>query len=657
MSSSSSRGGVWLLRDDEMLAAPGPAWRVLGTSGADTVELGTQVALVEVPGSTDDALVVSARFANNTAGDTRAGAVYAFRSQSLAGPATQLVEAATAAEWTFEGATSNDQIGQGLAVAPDGSLRIGGPRATPTSGGGERGGVFTATIDFAATAPVSAADVPVVDGVGSGSYFGAVVGVDPVSGRAFALAPRENHDADVPPGLRDGALYIADAVPVELDMPTGPGGASFGTSVAWVDLDGNGADAVAGGVGAGLATVGPDAGTFAIWSGGAGAAALSPVIAEQDSDEELGRNLRSVGDLNGDGLVDFAVVAPGRSYSAPLAAPYAAGTCPATTRSRTGAVLVWLGSSTGIGAQPDFAMFGVETNDRLGAVSGALDHDGDGQRGLAVGSAAAETVWVYDGPWVPTPGQILERCDPELTLLGPPSSSFGSSVAAVPSLNGDACDELAVAAPEDDLAGNSRGALRLFRGCAAGAAWKTWTSEANGQRMGGGGLVVGDLTGNGTPDLAVGSVALDGTGVSDVGAVWFVGENELGVGAMVFENTLGSPDLTGLVAEVSANTPHRRVGTEDNERLGAELAIVGSGASRALWVGRPGAHGGAGGVDGYAMSAAGFGTRRLRVGAEGPYAGMGAALASTSQQRLVVGAPTSDAASVDGGAVYVFELP
>jgi len=649
-----SRGGVWLLRDEELMNAPGPPYRVIGVSDdtSPNIDFGTRVELVPAAGSEFDAVVVSARYASNGAGDSRAGAVFAYRSQSLrdGGPATQLVEYSDW-DWSFEGATSNDWVGHGLAVAPDGSLRIGGSRSAPLSGGGDMGVVFEVGVDFGLSAPVSSLDVPQVDGFESGSYFGSVVGVAPDSGSLVVLASRQNHPDVVPPGRTDGALFVDG---VELDMPTPVVGGSVGTSVAWFDVDGGGADVLAGATGIAL-EIGSDSGAMGLWSGGTGAGVLRAQIDEQDRDEALGSRMIDVGDLNGDGFDDLAVVGASHSYSAPLPATYAVGSCPAVTRYAAGAVYVWLGSAVGVGDQPDFAVFGEVSSARLNAVTTAFDFDGDGQQGLAVSSSREETVWVYDGPWVPTPGVIVERCDPESSIVGPGSSSFGNRIAAVPSLDGDGCDELAVSASEDDVAGSSRGALRVFRGCAGtGATWKTWTTDTNGQRMGGGGLGVGDVNNDGVVDLVVGSVALDLSGIPDAGAAWFIDGASLA--PVVWENTDGDGDLVGLLSEVSVVPAARLTGTVEAEQLGADIAIVGSGADALVLLGRPGAADASGGVDGWRMTTD-FDRRMLRMGPEGRYSGLGTALMSTPESMVVVGAPNSDVAGIGGGAVYRFSLP
>jgi hypothetical protein len=82
-------------------------------------------------------------------------------------------------------------------------------------------------------------------------------------------------------------------------------------------------------------------------------------VLDADQTEQMGDRMRSVGDLNGDGFDDLAAGAQLRTYSA-LPAGYSTGTCPTNTRSRAGAVYIWLGSASGIGAQPDFVIFGEE---------------------------------------------------------------------------------------------------------------------------------------------------------------------------------------------------------------------------------------------------------------------------------------------------------
>ncbi len=651
-----SRGGVWLVRDEDLMSE-GPAWRVLGSS--DTVEtqpdFGTDVLLVPAPGSDQDALVVGSRLMDSTGGLDRAGVVLAWRSQTLAGlPSGQVVDPASA-DWRFEGETSNDYVGTAIEADASGALRIGAPRATPEAGGGEHGVVYAVGIDFA-VGTVDASSVLSVDGVEQGGYFGHSLAVAS-DGRLAVQASRADHPLAVPEGVQDGAVYVFDGTTLsELDLPTDAAGGGVGTAMAWFDVDGGGADIVSGAPGIGLAGTGSNAGRLAIWSSGTGAGALHPALDEQDGDEELGTVVRRIGDLNGDGMDDLVVLAGGRNFSNPDA-PYALGACgTGNTVSRAGGAFVWLGSAAGISVEPQFAVFGEDNNDRLESVTDAFDFDGDGQQGFAVGTSRGEAVRVYDGPWTPVPGSIVVRCDPETTLTVGNNDNFGREVAAVPSLDGDSCDELAVTAPEDDLNGGNRGILRIFKGCATGAVWQSWTGEANNQRLGSGGLAVGDLTGDGSVDIAVGSSSFD-DGPSDVGAVWVLTESDLGSGgAMVYGNTHGSTDLSGAAGEIGTPPTSRIAGSAEDEVLGATLAIHTISGTPTLLVGRPGAFGEAGSIDGWTVTPAGFGTRWLRVGAEGPYARLGQSIAPTPSG-LLVGASRSDLAGVDAGAVYRFEVP
>lgn len=644
-----SRGGVWILRAADLMAE-GPAWRVIGVPATDVgrPNLGRSLGFIEAPGSTHDALLVGAPASPSAAGLSNTGRLLGFTSQTLAA-ASDPLDALTDADWSMEGATSNDQAGLGFAVLGVGSIALGVPRATPAAGGGEKGGVFTVPVDFATSAPQSVHGFPVVDGQGSGGFFGTAVGV--TSTGLVVVAPRDHHPDRLPPGIRDGAIWFAPtgAEPTELELE-GPGvGLAVGTAVALLDVDGGASEVVASAPRLGVSGVGKDVGALVAFGG---TSVTLPPFEELDQDELLGSRMRRVGDLNGDGFDDLAASGRYHTYSSPLPDAFVTGSCPSNSRSRAGAVYVWLGSAAGIASRPDFVVFGEVANDELYTMSNAFDFDGDGQQGLAVGTTRNRRVRVFDGPWTPVAGSTVERCDAETVLDGPPGS-FGFQLEGVESLDGDSCDELLVSSPGDDVNGPNRGSLRLFRGCATGASWRAWTAPSNYLDLGNGGLAVGDVTGDGRVEIAVGSRLLDVSGARDAGSTWVVDGVLFDGSAAFWDNTQGSSNLAGLTTESATVPEYQLVGSTENERLGTALAIDADGR---LLIGRPGADGGRGGVVAHAFDASGPLSIAYRVGPGDDGADLGGTLV-TNGREVLVGAPASDAGGPSSGAVYRFTLP
>ncbi len=143
--------------------------------------------------------------------------------------------------------------------------------------------------------------------------------------------------------------------------PTGlrlTGDAAFGNSVVGPgDLDGDGYDDVA--IGA------PGADAVAVHLGSAaGLDTASAASAAGDPGSELGASLSAAGDLDGDGLDDLLVGAPGedRAY-------------------------VWLGDPSGLSGTVDLQVGADATGEAFGtAVAAGQDLDGDGLHDLAVGA-------------------------------------------------------------------------------------------------------------------------------------------------------------------------------------------------------------------------------------------------------------------------------
>ncbi len=209
----------------------------------------------------------------------------------------------------------------------------------------------------------------------------------------------------------------------------------------------------------------------------------------------------TVGDFNGDGLADLAVGAP-------------------LDFGDFGAVHIFYGRANGIGPVSEQLLSGTDgPMPRFGAsVAGAGDLNGDGYHDLVVGAPralGAGRVYVYHG------GPQGLRMEPAAVLSAPgvADAFFGGSVAHLGDLDGDGDGDLAVGA---ENAGTFTGRVMLFLGDPAGVARtpSATLSYTGGGQFGASVAGLGDLDGDGFPDLAAGApFALNGAGA----VVFFAG--------------------------------------------------------------------------------------------------------------------------------------
>jgi len=210
-----------------------------------------------------------------------------------------------------------------------------------------------------------------------------------------------------------------------------------------------------------------------------------------------GYSVAGVGDVNGDGVADFAVGFPCDSPEGRLTGSASFRGSVKLHDGRTGATL------RRIEGERMHEMFGV-------ALAGLGDVDGDAAGDFAVGSVLGGVVRVYSG----ATGSVLHR------LQGTPPQRgelIGFSLAAVSDLDRDGVRDLLVGAPrraaldgDPALRGEGKGGAYLFSGC-SGALLRTFGVELPasaaprgwwfGRRVAG----AGDVDGDGVEDLAVAS--------------------------------------------------------------------------------------------------------------------------------------------------------
>ncbi|MDP2317239.1 MAG: MopE-related protein [Pseudomonadota bacterium] len=259
----------------------------------------------------------------------------------------------------------------------------------------------------------------------------------------------------------------------------------------------------------------------------------------------LGTSLASPGDLDGDGLDDLLVGAPGVDDGAMGA----------------GAVYLFGGPVTGTStADADQTWLGEAENDNVGGAMVAGDFDGDGLQDLVFGApyessagALAGAVYLLLGPAV---GGSLSSADAR--YLGADADDYaGISLAASPDSDGDGDEELAVGASRETLESGGAGAVYVFDTTPLGTGA---VADAPGLLVGatngdffGRALVAGDMDGDGLGDLAVGAYGDDGATLNG-GAVYLylgpIGGRVETAGADGVRYGLGSSDFAGYALAV-----------------------------------------------------------------------------------------------------------
>lgn len=207
------------------------------------------------------------------------------------------------------------------------------------------------------------------------------------------------------------------------------------------------------------------------------------IVGESPGDQ-FGWLMDVVGDVDGDGAADFVVGAPTSD---------AGGDNAGRAYVYSGATGALLHTFTGSAGQ------------RMGfAVDGAGDVDGDGIPDAVVGGPAGGSgrVVVISG----SDGSIIHDIAGENT-----GDNFGRSVGRLGDVNADGFADFLATAPGNDTGGSETGKVYVVDG-ATGSFLATMSPQIPGEEFGSAVGGIGDLTGDGVPDFAVGASNATGGG-------------------------------------------------------------------------------------------------------------------------------------------------
>ncbi len=286
-------------------------------------------------------------------------------------------------------------------------------------------------------------------------------------------------------------LVILSAAPAQLPLRFRENvnisaGVSAGVADRAGDIDGDGVVDVI--LGAPLAVL-PFAnrgGRVRVFSGADGSTLLT--LDGSVSFEWFGAAVAGMGDVDADGIADFAIGVPGEgTFSFPM----------------PGRVDVVSGSDGSV----IYSLYGSQALDRFGLrLAGGMDVDGDGVADLVVGIPG------WDGPLGPDYGAVEVHSGVDGALLycwqgSAQEDRFGDTMDFAGDVDGDGIPDVVVGAMLSDVNGLNSGQVKVFSG-ADGSTIRTLDGPAAHYELGSAVARAGDIDSDGHCDLVLGGAGL-----------------------------------------------------------------------------------------------------------------------------------------------------
>jgi len=355
------------------------------------------------------------------------------------------------------------------------------------------------------------ASVPDLDGDGASELLVGAWGADAGGSAAGSVTIHAGGSA----GAGEPAVVLAQ---YEGERP----GQNLGIAVRLVgDIDEDGAlDLVIGAPGDDAAGIG--AGLAVLFTAHTDGSTHRPedAIARIYGDAEgafMGQTVDGPGDLDGDGVPDLLVAAPGDDTGGVDAGAFFILEGPITTdRSTSDGVAAWYGEAAGDQAGGSIAAPGDVNDDGYAdLVVGAPDQD--------LGGNGAGLIYILYGP---TSG-VSTLVNADARVVGrQPGDHAGNAVDASADIDGDGARDVLVGAYIDDSAAINAGAAYLVLGPWSGTSYLTeaeggFIGEAEADIAGWAVSLAADLDGGGVDDVVVGAPGHDAGG-EDAGSVYVI---------------------------------------------------------------------------------------------------------------------------------------